>query len=131
MKGSGLSSNKKVAYYRYNFAKHDGAVGAISVPGDPIPAGAIICGGRIHVTEALTSGGSATIAIEALSTADLKAATAVATYALNAILATIPVNTAASDIRVTANITALVFTVAVAALLTGKAVVALDYIVTA
>jgi hypothetical protein len=47
---------------------------------------------------------------------------------LNAILATVPVGTAASSILVTANITGLVFTIGTAAFKTGKIAVHLEYI---
>jgi hypothetical protein len=131
MQASGLMSHKNVAYYEFNFAKHGGAVGAISVPGDVIPAGAIIKEGLIHVKTAVTSDGSATLQIKALSTDDILASTAKSSLTLNALLATVPVGTAASSIRVTSDITELVFTVGTADLTAGKVVVALEYIVTA
>lgn len=128
---SGLISAKHVSYFEYDFSRHGGAVGGITVYGDPIPSGAIIKEGIIHVKAAVTSDGSATVAIAALSANDILAATAKASLTLNALVATVPVGTAASSIRVTSNITSLTFTVAVAALTAGKICVALEYVITA
>ena len=130
-RNSGLISAKHVSYFEYDFSRHGGAVGSITVPGDPIPAGAIIHNGVMHVTTALTSTGSATIAVQALSANDIKTATAVASWSANAILATVPVGTAGTSIRVTSNITSLTFVVAVEALATGKVTVAIEYYITA
>jgi len=124
-------SSKNVAYFDYNFAKHGGAISAITVQGDAIPVGALIVGGAVHVRTACTSGGSATVAIGAVSATDLLAATAVASLSLNALLATVVVaQTANTWIRVATAITGLTFTVAVAALTAGRIIVALDYYIT-
>jgi hypothetical protein len=131
MQSTGLENAKKVAYFEYDFAKHGGAVGEITVKGNPIPAGAIIKEGLIHVKTAVTSSLAATVQIKALSADDILASTAKATLALNALVATVPVGTAASAIRVTSAITGLVFTVGTGDLTAGKIVVALEYIVTA
>lgn len=132
MQESGLSSAKKVAYFEYDFAKHGGAVGDITVEGDVVPADAVITGGGIHVKAAVTSGGAATMAIKALSAADILAATAKASLSLNALIETVPVpQTGSTWIRTTSALTALTFSPAVAALTAGKVVVALEYFVTA
>lgn len=123
-----LISSKRVAVYEYDFAQHGGAVGAITVYGDVIPAGAIIKEGIVHVKTAVTSSGSATLQIKALTTDDILASTAKASLTLNALIATVPVGTAASSIRVTSAITALTFTVGTEALLTGKVRVYLEYV---
>ncbi len=131
MRASGLESYKGVAYFEYNFAKHGGAVGAIAVQGDSIPVGALIPGGAIHCKAACTSGGSATVAIHAASAGDILTAPAIASLGLNALVATVPVpQTANTWIRVATAITAVNFTVAVAALTAGRIVVALDYYIT-
>jgi hypothetical protein len=131
MENSGLVENKRVAYFEYDFDRDGGGVGDIEVGGDVIPSGAIIHDGIIHVKAAVTSGGSATVAIKALTSEDIKAATGKSTYSLNAILPTVPVGDAATAIRVTSNITELTFTVADAALTAGKICVALEYYMTA
>lgn len=125
----GLENAKKVAYAEYDFAKEGGAIGDITLRGANIPNGAIVTSGVIHVLTALTSGGSATIAIRVNGTADMRAATAVATYSLNALLDTVPDGAATNMVRLTAN-RDIVATVAVAALTAGKMVVALEYVMT-
>lgn len=127
MQTSGVENNVRVSYFQYDFAKHGGATGAITVTGDGIPSGAIITDGMIHVNTAVTSAGSATVAIEALTTADLLAATAKASLTLNALVSAIPKSTAATWIRATSAINSLDFTVAVAALTAGKITVALTW----
>jgi len=128
MQNIGLETGKKIAFFEYDFAVHGGAAGDIEVEGTPIPSGAIIKEGIIHVKNAVTSGGSATLQIKALSTDDILASTAKASLTLNALIATVPVGTAASSIRATSNITALTFTVGTAALTAGKVMVALEYV---
>lgn len=128
MQNCALDVTRKIAFYEFDFAEHGGAVGNITVYGTPIPAGAIIKEGIIHVKAAVTSDGSATLQIKALSTDDLLASTAKASLTLNALLATVPVGTAATSIRATSNITSLVFTVGTSALTAGKVLVALEYI---
>lgn len=130
MQASGLESYKNVAYFEYDFGKHGGAVGDISVGGDALPAGAIITGGLVHVKTAFV-GATATMAVKALSSEDILAATAVASLTLNALFAVVPVpQTSNTWIRLTSNLTALTFTVATAAFTAGKAVAALEYLIT-
>lgn len=131
MEQSGLMEGVRVAYYEYDFSRDGGAVGAISVEGDVIPSGAIIVDSIAHVKTAVTSAGSATMQIKALTTDDILASTAKSSLTLNALVACVPVGTAATAIRVTSNITSLTFTVGTAALTAGKICVALQYIMTA
>ena len=130
---SGLENKKRTAYYTYDFAKHGGAVSAIAINGDGIPAGAIIADGIIHVRTAIAaSAASTTGAIMAIGANDIyTAATITAAFALNAMLATIPVGTAATCVRVTSNISKLTFTIGVQPITAGKFTVALDYWITA
>jgi hypothetical protein len=127
---NGLENKKQVAYFEYDYSKHGGAQGDISVAGNGIPKGAIITSGVIHTKTAVLSGGAATVAIKALSAADILAATAKASLSLNALLDVVPDGAATNMIRVTSNITALTFTVADADLTAGKIAVALEYVVT-
>jgi hypothetical protein len=106
------------AVWEYNFALHGGAVSSIAIPPKLLPLGAIIMDGIIHVKTACTSGGSATIAVQALAAEDILAATAVANFSLNALLDVVPVGTAATMIRCTAA-TQLTVVIAVAALTAG------------
>lgn len=123
----GLEAAKRVAYYEYDFAIDGGAVGDITLRGPGLPAGAIVTDGKIHVHNAITSGGAATAAMKIESADDVLAATAKATLALNALLDVVPVRTAATAIRVTSNGKKVVMTVGTAALTAGKLVLALEY----
>lgn len=78
--------------YVYDFAKHGGAVGAIVLtnPKNVLPLGSYVTSVHYHVITAMTSGGSATVAIgDAAGAAKYLAATAYndAAYALNNIAA--------------------------------------------
>lgn len=133
MENAGLESALNVAYFEYDYSKHGGAVGDITVYGDGIPSDAIIVGGMIRVKTAVTTGGdplTTTVAIKAVSSGDILAATAVNSLTLNALLDTVPDMSAANAIRLAAAINSLTFTVATAALTAGKIVVAVYYIVT-
>lgn len=127
MKRRGLEPVKRVAYFEYDFARDGGAVGDINLRGDAIPDDAIVVNGKVHVNTAVTSGGSATVALKMLTAADIMGATAVASLSANAILDVVPVGTAATAIRNTTAGVQLKATVAVAALTAGKFTVALEY----
>lgn len=76
--GIGLGvGRRRLAVGLYDFAVDGGAVGDITLRGDTIPSGAIVTDVLIHVDTALTSGGSATVALKAESAADLNAADAI------------------------------------------------------
>jgi len=97
----------RIAHMKYSFAVDGGALGEIIPASSPsIPAKAIVFGGLVNVTAALlASGGAANISIgtHAGSAVDsLLVATAKATFALNAILATTPVFTAATAFKMSA-----------------------------
>lgn len=123
----GLDNNVKTGYHEYSFVKDGGAVGDITLRGNDIPKDAIILDGMIDVETAMTSGGAATAALKAVSAADILAAAGKASFAANAKLDIVPVGTAATCIRMTAN-GKLTMTVAVAALTAGKFTVATRYI---
>lgn len=76
--GAGLGrGGRKSAVGLYDFAVDGGAVGDITLRGDTIPSGAVILDAYIKVTTALTSGGSATVAIKTEGAADINAADAI------------------------------------------------------
>lgn len=108
---------------RYDFATHGGAVSTINLDDEDgnnivLPSGAIILDGRIDIITAMaSSGGTGTIALNSESAGDLKAAVDADT--LSGIVATIPVGTAASSIKLTADRT-LTVAIATAALTAGK-----------
>lgn len=119
----------QVAKVTYDFTVDGGAITTISpVSSMIIPAGAIIYGGLIDVIVA-PLGGGASVAIglgSGAQAAALKAATAVGTYTIGAILALIPVWTAASAVKVAAD-TKVTFTVSGGALTAGKIAVEIYY----
>lgn len=122
--------SKQVLRGLYDFSVLGGAVGAIKLKDEDgtdliIPSKAIVTSVYIDVLTAPTSGGAATIAFGANTTTDFKAATAIASY--TGIVAGIPVGTAATAVKMTAdrNITA---TIATAALTAGKIYVLCEYI---
>jgi len=129
MQENGLETRKGVAVFEYDFAKHGGAIGAITIDPKLLPKNAIVTSGIIHVKTACV-GATATLAFSLVGAADVLAATAVATFSANALIDVVPVGTAATMIRCTAA-TQLTLTVAVAALTAGKIAVALEYVVTA
>lgn len=75
---SGLRGGFQLYRGDYSFAVDGGAVGTIALSGATgIPSGAIILAAYIEVTQALTSGGAATVALQVESAADVQAAAAV------------------------------------------------------
>lgn len=127
--------NRKVGVIvaKYSFAKQGGAVGTIDLlenlesPASKakLPVNAVIKQVTIDILTAFTStGGTGTIAVKAQSAGDLLAAVDADT--LSGLVAGIPVGTAATSIKLTAERT-LQLVVAVAALLTGKANVIVEY----
>lgn len=125
-----LEPKKQVAYFTYDFSKHGGAVSAISVTGNGLPAGAIITSGLVHVETAVTSAGSATVSVGIATAADMLAATAKASLTLDALVDVIPDGAATNMVRLTAADNTAIFTVATAALTAGKIHLIVEYYVT-
>lgn len=97
----------RFAHMKYDFAVDGGVAGEIIPANSPtLPNKAIVLGGIVNVTTALlAAGGAANVSIgtHAGSAVDsIKVATAKATYALNALLATTPVFTAATAFKMSA-----------------------------
>ncbi len=111
----------QVAYARNSFAVDGGATGLITpAVNTVIPANAIVLGGLMNPSTALV-GATATISAgtsAGSSAASLKAATAVATYSIDALLPTVPVFTAATAVKMSAA-GSITLTVAVAPLTAG------------
>lgn len=126
--GLGMVGHAKMTY---DFSVDGGAIGLITPQYTPtLPQGAIILGGVIDITTALTSGGSATIALgfgAGAQVASLKAATAVASWTAVITVPLIPIFTAATMVKVAAD-TRMTLTVATAALIGGKMDVNLVYV---
>lgn len=128
MQTSGLEKAKvNLASFEYDFAVHGGAIGDISLVNDSLPDDAIILDGIIDVKTALVGSG-ATVALKALSSEDILAATAITSLTLAALVATVPVGTAATALKMTAS-GGLTMTVATAALTAGRFVVHLQYVI--
>lgn len=108
----------------YSVAADGGAVGKIDLP-VVLPVGAIVTKVLVRVTQAFTSGGSATVALTLNSTGDLLGATAIAS--LTGTLDGIPDYAAANTVRATAERT-LGVTIAVAALTAGAMTIYVDYL---
>jgi hypothetical protein len=119
----------QVAKATYDFTVDGGAVATITPVNSPvIPAGAIVFGGLIDVPVAAVGPG-ASIAIgfgSGAQVASLKGATGVATYSLAAIIALVPVWTAATAVKVAAD-TKITFTISGAVLTAGKIAVQIYY----
>ena len=127
MQTSGVENNKRVSYFQYDFAKHGGAVSAITVTGDGIPSGAVITDGMIHVNTACVGSG-ASVAIMAVGANDILSALAITSLTLNDLVSCVPKSTQATWIRLTAALNSLTFTISAAALTAGKITVALEWV---
>lgn len=129
----GLGGSVRVLRADYSLAADGGAVGTINLlPAGTIPSGAIILGGWLEVTTALTSGGAATVSVEVEAAGDVIAAAAVggAPWSTTGRKNTVPAFTGASSVATTAART-VTATVAVAALTAGAFRVYLVYAETA
>jgi hypothetical protein len=115
-----------------NFAVDGGAIGAITPAlSDTIPANAIMVGGTVNSTTAVTSAGSATVSIgtsAGSSATSILAATGKASFTLDALLNAVPVF--ATPVKMTAA-GQITFSVAVAALTAGIIEVFVYYVVPA
>lgn len=129
MQNTPLENALKIAQFEYDFAREGGAVGDILLGTKKLPAGAKILYGFIDVQTAVTSGGSATIALKVTGAEDILAAAAIAGFSANALLDAVPDFAAANMVIVAAN-AQVTMSVAVAALTAGKFNVNLAYVIT-
>jgi hypothetical protein len=114
---------------RYDFAVDGGAVGTIAITAEKIPANAIILGGLVEVDTAVTSGGSATVAVQVEGAGDIVAAAAVsgAPWSTTGRKSVVPAFTGATTVKTTAA-RDISIVVAAAALTAGVVDVYLAYI---
>lgn len=114
-----MATKIKTAKATYDFAKHGGATGTITLP-LAIPTGSVVARVFVKPITAATSGGSATIAL-ALGGVAVKAATAFdnASYTASNII----YSTGAA----TSTAAALTFVIAAAALTAGKYDIVVEY----
>jgi len=114
------ASGLRVAHCKYDFAVDGGVQGTIApANSDSIPDNAIIVGATINSTTAVTSLGSATVAIGTSAgsgTTSIKTATGKASYSLDAVLNGVPVF--ATPVKLTAAGT-VTFTIGAADLTAG------------
>jgi len=117
----GLENGMQQWRFEYDFAKDGGAVSAINLRGAPIPVGAVIVGGYVDVETAVTSDGSAEVALHVTGAGDILAATGKASFSLAALLIAVPdFATVADAVRVATAAKPVVATITVAALTAGK-----------
>lgn len=118
----------KEATGEYDFAVDGGAVSTITLRaapsysvGNDIPIGSVIEGGYVEVDTAVTSGGSATVAVNSEGAGDLVAAAAIsgAPWSTTGRKSLIPAFTGAASVKTTAA-RQLAITIATAALTAGK-----------
>lgn len=132
-----LADQQRAVRCTYDFANQGGAIGALNLASATtdalnkpktscmIPKGAIVMEVLVDTVTALTSGGSATLALSTGQSAnDILGATGYASY--TGILAGTPVGTAATAIKMTADRTPTV-TIATAAVTAGKFYVIINY----
>jgi hypothetical protein len=129
--GTALISNRiHIAKAKYDFAVQGGAIGTGNLVGENgkpvvLPNKAVIVDCLIDVLTAGTTSASGTLALNSQGAGDLKAALAAASWTGR--LACIPVGTAATVIKLTADRT-LQYTIATGALTAGKVWVYVYYI---
>lgn len=128
--GTELGRTKNILRATYSFAVNGGAIGATSlkdVEGNDaiLPDNAIITNVVIDTITTPTSAGLATIALNSEAAGDLKAALAIASY--TGIIAGIPINTAATAVKLSADRT-IQATIAAFVLTAGQFHVFVEYI---
>ena len=125
MQNAPLAGRLGWAVYEYDFAKHGGAISAITVGPKLLPAGAIIMDGIINVKTACL-GTNGTMQVMAVGADDILTATNVSSLTLNALIDIVPVGTAATMIRCTAA-TQLTCTIATTAFTAGVVAIGLRW----
>lgn len=125
MSDHGLTSNKKVSYSEYDFAKDGGVVGDIVLRGNVLPAGAVITAGYLDVEAAIASGGAASLALKLVSASDLMPAMEKGNFPVNALF-----DLGVAGIGPLAAYKTPTLTVGAVALTAGKFTLALEYIIT-
>jgi len=124
----------KLAQGEYDFDVDGGAVGQITLRGvgmlgAGMPIGSVVTGGYIEVDTALTSGGSATVAVDLEGSGDILAAAAYSAspWSSTGRKSVIPAGTGATSVKTSTASKSIKVTVATAALTAGKFRVVLFY----
>ena len=121
-----LSKKLKLSY---DFATDGGAIGDVTLRGGALPKNAVVTGGYIYNHTAMTSGGSATVAINIPTddAAGLKAATAYGTIGAAGAVALIQTGAAANFSEITTAEREITISIATAALTAGAFTLVLEY----
>lgn len=135
--GTELNQTKNSLVCVFDFATLGGAISTIQLKDSQgnaavLPAGSVITSVFIDSVVAVTSAGSATIALTTgVNAGDLLAATAKASFSANALVAGVPVGTAATSVKVPNTVaqggTPISAVIAVAALTAGRFYVIINF----
>ncbi len=130
MQNAPLEARMNTAYYEYDFEKHGGAIGTITLSlASVIPQGAIVPSGMIKVLTAFTSAGAPTVQLKCVGTDDVLAATLKGALTLNAVVDVVPDGTASNAISTADTARAgLTMTIAVATITAGKMIIMLNWL---
>jgi hypothetical protein len=129
--GDLIHQNKSAVLAIWNFAVQGGAIGDITLVDSDgnnvvLPNKAVVTNVLVDTITGVTSGGAGTIALKANAAGDLLGTTAKTSVAAAGLVAGIPVGTAATAVKMTADRT-LKMTVATAALTAGKIAFLVEY----
>lgn len=132
--GQELHKLKNVVKLTYDFASDGGAIGSVNLKDEfgkawTFPVGSIITRAFLDVITPCTTGASGTLALKVNGTGDILAATAAAS--VTGLMDGVPVNTAATAIKVVTSAKPLVATIATGALTAGKAYIFVEYLLSA
>lgn len=114
----------KTARSFYDFAVDGGAIGAITLRGDQLPAASLVLDAVVDVETGVTSGGAATVSLDLEAAADLRAA---ATLSTGPALSTATPKALTAPLKTTVT-RGVVATVAAATLTAGKFSVVIQYV---
>lgn len=123
------ASDIKAIRGRYDFSVDGGAVGAINISAEQLPAGAYVIGGYVEVDTVVTSSGSGALAISVEAANDIVSSAAVsgAPWSSTGFKDVVPDSTGSTVVKTTAA-RYIVATIATAALNAGVVDVVLFYV---
>lgn len=126
-----LGDHFGVAQYVYDFDVLGGAVGNITLTGEPMPDNAVVMNAFVDSVTAVTSGGSATVTLTLESSGDILGSTGKASFTANTLIAGVPDFATSGDwVKTTSNTAQVVAAIGTAALTAGVFYVTLHYVVT-
>lgn len=119
MSAFGLDQKVEMYMFEYDFARDGGAIGDIAFRGGQVPNGFRVTSAFLETLTGFTGGANATIAIKLNAANDILSEVVLTNFAAAGVDPGIPVGTAATSVKATANRT-LYLTVGTAALTAGK-----------